>query len=294
MKEKSDRHIRIRVSPDEYTFVREILQKKKIGGQLPKIEELDTYVSEWLSDFPDGREETFNPISVSGKTAVLSDIHLGIHDKTAIIGALTYLKKEKIENIILNGDILDSTAISKHPKNSQTPKYLFEIELAKTFLTSVQSDFPNAKIYFKVGNHEDRLQKYIMENAEQLDGLVNLSSLLEFEKRNIQFVESLQFTIVNNVHVFHGHEIRVSGLNAAKKLFDRTVHTSVMGHVHKIGHFVKKGTDEIYRDTFTTGCLCKLKQGYIFHSDSQHGMAIIESDGLVRNHEIRNGVVLPC
>jgi predicted phosphodiesterase len=293
MKEKSDRHIRIRVSQEEYGFVREVLRKKKSGGQLPKIEEIDSFVSEWLNDFPDGREETFNPITIEGKAAILSDIHLGIHDKQAITSALTYLKKERIDFLILNGDTLDSTEISTHPKNSKTPKYLHEVTLAKSLLSAIAIDFPHTKIYFKEGNHEDRLQRYIMANAEALDGIVDLPKILDLEAKGIGYVESLRYMIVNNIHVFHGHEIRVSGTNAARKLYDRTAHSSLMGHVHKIGHFVKKGTDGIYRDAFTTGCLCKLSQGYMMHSDSQHGFAIIERDGNVRNHEIRNGAILP-
>jgi predicted phosphodiesterase len=287
------RHIRVSVTEDEYRFVREVLQKNKAGGRLPKLEEIDTFVSEWLNDFPDGREETFNPISIEGKTAILSDIHLGIHDKQALTSALTYLKKEKIENLILNGDILDSTAISTHPKNPQTPKYLYEINLANQLLSSLGSDFPKVKIYFKEGNHEDRLQRYIMANAEQLEGIVDLQKILDLESKGISYVESLRYMIVNSIHVFHGHEIKVSGNLAARKLYDKTANSSLMGHVHKIGHYVKKGIDGRYRDAFTTGCLCKLSQGYMMHSDSQHGFAIIEKDGIVRNIEIRNGVVLP-
>jgi predicted phosphodiesterase len=286
------RNIRVRVSEDEYSLVREILQKKKRGGALPKITEIDNYVSSWLSEFPDGREETFNILNIEGKTGIVNDIHLGIHDKSAITTALTYFKKEKLDNLILNGDILDASSISRHPKTSGMPNFTYEINLAKTFLSNLQSDFPNVKIYFKEGNHEDRLQRYIMERAEQLDGLVDLETMLEFEKRNIHHVESLRYMSVNGIHVFHGHEIQVSGRNAVKRLYEKTAHSALMGHVHRVDHFVKKGTDEIYRDTYTVGCLCKLKQAYMMHSDSQHGMAIIEKDGHVRNHEIRNGIVL--
>ena len=70
---------------------------------------------------------------MQGKTAVFSDIHLGVHDKAALIAAVQCAKKDRVENIILNGDILDAAQISGYPKSPETPKFLHELELTKNF-----------------------------------------------------------------------------------------------------------------------------------------------------------------
>ena len=289
---KPKRNIRVSVSEEEYKFVREVLHKTKGKGRPARITEHDTFTSEWLSLFPDGQEQTKNTIAVSGKTAILSDIHLGVHDKQALIGVLTYLKKERPDNIILNGDIIDSASISKHPKRGDEPKYLYEVELCKNFLNAIATDYSYAKIYFKEGNHDERLSRYIMSEADQLNGLVSLESLLGLEKLGIHFVESTQFMKTQNVYVIHGHELKVSGgVNPSRSLLLKSFQNTIMGHVHKTTFSSAKNMDGVPIRTWTTGCLCKLSQCYMPHSNSNHGFAIVENDGTVRNHWINNGVV---
>jgi metallophosphoesterase superfamily enzyme len=93
----------------------------RIGkGFEPSPEDKPEIVPEWLNTFEDGREEVLPVLRIQGKTAVFSDIHLGIHDKAALIAAIQYAKQDRVENIILNGDILDSAQISRHPKRQNS------------------------------------------------------------------------------------------------------------------------------------------------------------------------------
>ncbi len=280
------------MNEDEYRFVREVLHKSKGAGRKAKISEVDSFVSEWLHSFPDGQEQVKNTITVEGKVAVLSDIHLGVHDKQAIVSVLTYLKKEKPDSIVLNGDIMDSAAISRHPKGQNTPKYLYELELCKNFLTAIRADYPYAKIYFKEGNHEDRLHRYIQEKVNELEGVVLLNELLDLKAKDITHVESTQFMRANKVFIIHGHELKVSGgINPARSLLLKSFENTIMGHVHRTSFSSGKSIDGKTIRTWTTGCLCKLSQSYMPHSASNHGFAIIEQDGAVRNHFLINGVI---
>lgn len=289
---KQKRNIRVSVNEDEYRFVREVLRKTNGAGRKANVSELETYAPEWLNDFPDGLDVVKNPLSITGKTAVLSDIHIGVHDKQALVGALSWLKKERIENLVLNGDIIDSSAISRHPKSPNTPKYLYELELTKKFLTSLRIDFPDVRIVFKEGNHDDRLSRYIQQTATELDGIVSLPLLLELENKGIEFVETTQIMKVNEVHVIHGHELRVSGgVNPARALLLKSFESTIMGHVHRTSFSSGKSLSGKFIRTWTTGCLCKLSQSYMPYSSSNHGFAIIEGDNTVRNLWINNGIV---
>jgi UDP-2,3-diacylglucosamine pyrophosphatase LpxH len=280
---------RPRLNHDEYTAV----LNYRIGkGFEPSPEDKPEVVPEWLNTFEDGREEVLPVLRIQGKTAVFSDIHLGIHDKAALIAAIQYAKQDRVENIILNGDILDSAQISRHPKHADTPKFLNEIELAKQFLEGLRSEFKDQNIYFKIGNHEDRLERYLMQNADALAGLIDFRKLLKLDDLGIRFVESTQFMKIENTYIVHGHEMKVSGgVNPARALILKAAANVVMGHVHRTSFASIKSLDGKFYKAYTMGCLCKLRQAYMPHSNSNHGFAIIQENGTVDNLFIENGVV---
>jgi UDP-2,3-diacylglucosamine pyrophosphatase LpxH len=280
---------RPRLNHEEYTAV----LNYRIGkGFEPSPEDKPEVVPEWLNTFEDGREEVLPTLRIQGKTAVFSDIHLGIHDKAALIAAIQYAKQDRVENIVLNGDILDSAQISRHPKHADTPKFLNEIELAKQFLEGLRSEFKDQNIYFKIGNHEDRLERYLMQNADALAGLIDFRRLLKLDEFGIRFVESTQFMKIENTYIVHGHEMKVSGgVNPARALILKAAANVVMGHVHRTSFASIKSLDGKFYKAYTMGCLCKLRQAYMPHSNSNHGFAIIQENGMVDNLFIENGVV---
>ena len=249
-------------------------------------------VPDYLATMPDGRDEVLPPIKLEGKTAVLCDIHFGVHDRQALIAAIQYARSEQVENIVLNGDVIDGSRISRHPKTADMPKFLDELELCKPFLKGLRADFPNARILFKSGNHEDRLQAYLMQNAQEVAGLLDWTTLLGLEPIGIEYVDTTQFMRVAETFILHGHEVKIGGgVNPARSLLLKSFETAVMGHVHKTSFSHGRGLSGKYIKTYTVGCLCKTKQGYMPHSQSNNGMAIIEANGTVRNLWIHNGVV---
>lgn len=249
-------------------------------------------VPDYLSTMPDGRTECFATLKLEGKTAVLCDIHFGVHDRQALIAAIQYAKSERVQNIVLNGDVIDGGRISRHPKTPDMPKFLEELEICKPFLKGLRADFPNARIIFKAGNHEDRLEAYLMQNAQELAGLVDWNKLLGLDEIGIEFADTTQFMKVANTYIIHGHEVKVGGgVNPARSLLLKSFENAVMGHVHKTSFAHGRGLSGEYIKTYTVGCLCKTRQGYMPHSHSNHGMAIVQADGIVRNLWINNGVV---
>lgn len=278
---KDTQQIRPRISQAEY----ERLLDRRSGRIYDKV-------PDYLAQMPDGRTECKSTLKLEGKTAVLSDIHFGVHDRQALIAAVQYSKSEQVENIILNGDIIDGARISRHPKTAEMPKFLDELEICKPFLKGLRTDFPNARIVFKVGNHEDRLQAYLMQHADQLEGLVDWNRLLGLDALGIEFADTTQFMKVSKTYVLHGHEVKVGGgVNPARALLLKSFDNAVMGHVHRTSNAHGRGLSGAFIKTYTTGCLCKLRQGYMPHSHSNHGFAIIEQDGTVRNLWIENGIV---
>jgi metallophosphoesterase superfamily enzyme len=282
---------RPRLNDQEYAAILNYRQGKRFDPDAIQVEE-PSRVPDWLNTMEDGREEVLPTLRIQGKTAVFSDIHLGIHDKAALIAAIQYAKQDRVENIILNGDILDAAQISGHPKTHDTPKFLNELELTKQFLEGLRSEFKEQTIYFKLGNHEDRLQRYLMAKADAVAELIHYRQLLKLDQLDIRFVESTQFMRIENTYIVHGHEMKVSGgVNPARALILKAAANVVMGHVHRTSFSSIKSLDGKFYKAYTTGCLCKLKQNYMPHSNSNHGFAIIQENGMVDNLFIENGVV---
>jgi metallophosphoesterase superfamily enzyme len=255
------------------------------------IDESDI-VPAWLMQMEDGKNEIPDEIIITGKTAVLCDIHLGFHDIDAITACIMYLAKEKPENIILNGDLIDAHKLSRWAKRKDDIEFVMELKLARNFMDNLQKQFPNAKLYFKVGNHEDRLERYIMEKAEQFAGIVDWISLLELKQKGIAFVDSMQLMMVNSIWLAHGHELKVSGMSPAQALMNKVMSNCAIGHLHKTSTARKKTLDGEFIRCDSIGTLSKLKRGYMMHSQSNHGFAIIHEDGQMQNMIIEHGKVM--
>jgi len=279
----SDGANRFRLSEQEI----EMLMQHRHG----MIDESDI-VPAWLMQMEDGKNEIPDEVIITGKTAVLCDIHLGFHDIDAITACIMYLAKEKPDNIILNGDLIDAHKLSRWAKRKDDIEFVMELKLARNFMDNLQAQFPNTKLYFKVGNHEDRLERYIMEKAEQFAGIVDWVSLLELKQKGIAFVDSMQLMMVNSIWLAHGHELKVSGLTPAQALLNKVMSNCAIGHLHKTSTARKKTLDGEFIRCDSIGTLSKLKRGYMMHSQSNHGFAIIHEDGHMQNMIIEHGKVM--
>lgn len=109
---------------------------------------------------------------------ILSDLHYPLHNEQAIRKLLRELSGAVISNLHLLGDIYDFAAFSRFLK---TPKEIAEapttLQSAKEFATGIITKLQPAKTYFYIGNHEERLVKYILRNAPALHGVVDYSAI---------------------------------------------------------------------------------------------------------------------
>lgn len=249
-------------------------------------------IPEWLQEMSDGKDELVPNIAIEGKTAVLCDIHLGYHDIAAIKCAIQYLLKENVENIVLNGDTLDAHKLSRWQQRKDDIALEVEIKMAKQFLTNLQLSFPKAKIFFKIGNHEDRLEKFILSNAAMFEGLVTWEGLLGLEKRGINLIESMQLINCNGIWIAHGHELQISsGKNPAAKLLEKTFSNVCMGHLHRTSTAIHTSLERGTKRADVIGCLSKLQRKYNPYSQSNHGFALIHKDGQIQNLKIKEGMI---
>lgn len=243
-------------------------------------------------NIPDGEDEIELPELALPKRyksiGVLSDIHFPYHDRSALTRALKGIKDFEVDAIYLNGDTIDAYQLSRHEKNKLNRSFKYEVDMTKLFFSELRSQFPDIDIYYKVGNHDSRFNKYINENAEQLQGIIGFEDVMKLRDYRIKYVPSETKAIFGKLNILHGHELPVKGAtNHARTIMLKVMSNVLVGHFHRTDHSSIRDLDGSVYAVFATGCLCKLNPKYMPINNWNHGYAIIEKDR-EGNFEVHN------
>jgi predicted phosphodiesterase len=213
------------------------------------------------------RAEDMVPVTLgTGKYLILSDIHLPFHDQDALAAAVQYGVDNDVDCVILNGDILDCYDVSRFSKEVRRPKISEELEMGRTFLKYMRELFPTQQIYYKIGNHEERMRAYILRNARELADLndISLESLLRFQDYGIISVNR-EMIKLGNLTVLHGHELGesvFSPVNPARGFFLKAKASTLFGHNHQVSHHSESNLHGEQVGVWSMGCLCNLSPDY--------------------------------
>lgn len=234
-------------------------------------------------NIPDGEDEIEIPEMALPKRyrriAVLSDIHLPYHDRNALVRAIKEVKSIGVDAIYLNGDVMDAYQLSKHEKNKLNRSFKYEVDMTRLFFEELRVNFKEEDIYFKIGNHDQRFDRYIMDNADQLAGLLTLEDVLRLRDHRIKLVQSMTKVIAGKLNILHGHELPVKGaMNHARAVMMKTSSNVLMGHFHRSDRSYSRNLDGDVHAVFGTGCLCKLNPKYMSINNWNHGWALVHLD----------------
>ena len=229
-----------------------------------------------------------------GKWLILSDIHIPYHDEEALEIALQYGEQEGIEHILLNGDTTDFYNVSSYQKDPEERDLANELTKTRQFLGHLRQRFPKAKIIYKIGNHEDRWERYLRVKAPELIGVANFEMyyILDFVKYGVELVTTMQkIKAGKHLTILHGHEVRNTGVYPARTLLQRTHVCTIAGHNHRTSTYGEKTSDNKYLYSWTSGCLCDMTPDYMPINQWNHGFIILELNGkdfTVHNKRIIN------
>jgi len=229
-----------------------------------------------------------------GKTLLLSDIHLPFHDVDALECALDHCKDPT--NIVLNGDTVDFYATSRWESDPNSRDLAGELQASRQFLMHLRERFPEANIYFKVGNHEERWEKFLWRKAPEVCGVPDfkLEKLLRFEDLDIQEIGGRQLCKAGGLWILHGHEFfnTFDPVNFARTLQVKTGVCTIAGHKHKTSQHSVKSMDNNTIACWSVGCLCDLEPDYMPVNQWNLGFAEITHKGKkfeVNNYRIIDG-----
>lgn len=213
-----------------------------------------------------------------------ADQHFVHHDKEVISTILDEADRNKVDTIILGGDLIDFYQVSRFSKRPDKSKLVDEVESVIRFLEGLRTMFPEATIYSKQGNHEARLMKYIINSAPALFGLqsVELKNLLKYDDFGIIDVADKQVLKVGDLNVIHGHEVKLfpMGINVAKSMLDKMGANVIFGHFHRTQEWFHTNLNEKTIGAWAVGASSDLNPDYNTYGNNwNHGFAIIETRG---------------
>ena len=233
-------------------------------------------------EMPQSQAEPWLPfdLGIVGKIGILSDIHVPYHDETALRAAIDHLQAEKIDALLLNGDWADFYSISRHEKNPKLRNFKKELDAGRTFLKWVRQEFPDMRIVAKLGNHEERWEKWLFEHAPEIsdDPIMGIDNWYGFHNLGIELVADKRIILCGDLPVLHGHEKGngiSSPVNQARGAFMRLHHTVLEGHGHRTSTHSEPDMMGSETVCFSTGCLCDMRPAYARLNKWNHGAAVV-------------------
>ena len=243
--------------------------------------------SEYMAQFMGKGDKTAKPVWVlpkkHRKVLVLSDLHIPYHHLPSIESALNYGFGEGIDSIYINGDLIDFAKISRWAKNPKVKSTMVEIDMVRDFLEGLSG--LGVDIYYKLGNHEDRWERYIIDNTPEFHDLdvLQMENVLGLRELGIELIDSKQRAKFGHLSVLHGHEFGqsiFSPVNPARGLFLRAKSNVLAGHNHQSSSHHENDLKGEETACFSTGCLCDLEPEYrpFAYTKWNHGAAIVDVD----------------
>lgn len=220
-----------------------------------------------------------------GNIIVASDIHIPFQDQLAVKAFLTYCAKKQPEVIVLNGDVLDMFMLSRFTKGEgRNP--LEEITECRQLLETLRALCSNALIYYVIGNHETRLERYVLNKAPELASLVeDVFSILKVQDFKIRGCASL--TVNDNLVFKHGTLLgNKSGLSAIKEM-EASYMSGVSGHTHRLCKYIARKSGKKFF-WIESGCLCDLNPEYMVNPNWQQGICTVE----IRNGKVHHAKII--
>lgn len=237
-----DRETRVYTGPDE---------TPPAPFEPPTIPEppVMTGISAWLPDdplplyceAPGYKASLVMPGSPLKRVLFIPDVHRPYHDKRAwatMIKAARVFKPDKIVVLGDFGDYYAASSFAKDPRRKLDLKW--ETDDANAGLDELDSLGAFTKLFI-AGNHEDRLERYLMSSAPALIGVTSVPELYRLAERGWQYTPYKRSTRSGKLRVTH--DTGTAGQNAHRQSVDAFQASTVIGHTHRMEMSFKGNAD---------------------------------------------------
>lgn len=202
------------------------------------------------------------------------------HDERAMDVALQITawleENERVDEVINLGDFLDLPAqgrFEQEPSFASTTQEA--IDRGHLFLQQQRGAAgPQAKIVLIEGNHDRRMEKFILANTASAFGLkrantdelpvMSLPYLLRLKEIGVEYIDAYPagaFWLTDKLRAVHGDKVRSGGSTAAAYTNSSPHISTIFGHVHRQelqAKTVFDRTGPIRSVAVSPGCLCRV------------------------------------
>jgi len=263
------------------------------------VERLQNERSKYELDFRTQSDKTpYIFSSQYNKGLIVSDLHYPYTNIDALDLSLEYGYNSGIDCIIINGDGLDFGTIAKFVAKPNEMRVTEQIEGMRNLLKWL-TDVTGLKVVYHAGNHDFRLESYLLRQAPELYYQNKLENLLGLKDMGVDYVEEYKHMKFGNLNIAHGHHI-VKGIfapvNPARGVFTKTNTSTLISHVHRTYEHIEVDMNGKEIGCWSIGAMCDIKPDYNPQvSKHQLGFAIVEKedsgDFEVSNKKIINNKV---
>lgn len=175
------------------------------------------------------------------RVLLVPDCHIPYHDPGAWALLMKAGQALRPDIVVCLGDFADFYSVSAHDKNPERAHDLqAEVGTVKERLAELASLNPRRKVYL-AGNHEDRLERYLMQRAPALFGSVRIPEVLGLYEDGWEFVPYRQSFRLGKLHLTH--DIGQAGRNAHRVAADTFQGSAIIGHTHRLEYGVIGNAD---------------------------------------------------
>ena len=233
---------------------------------------------------------------------ILADLHVPFHDNAPIETAIKWAeqKENRCDGILFLGDLCDCYSLSSWVRDPRVRRFGDEIKATGQVLDHLRHKLKPKAVVWKAGNHEYRLERYLMRRAAELFGMEQFTfrSFLDLDKRNVHFVNAMWPIKYRALTLLHGHEWpggMSSPVNPARTAYLKMHDCALVAHRHRSSEHTEPcmGSDRVVT-CWSVGCLCNLHPEYSPMNLWNHGFADLTTGHRWRvgNHRIVKGNVV--
>jgi hypothetical protein len=218
---------------------------------------------------------------------IIADLH-SVNLNPKVMTAFLKRTSDK-EAVLINGDLMDSESLSRHLKGHNVIAYEQELEICHQLLKGLKQEFTH--VYFKQGNHDFWLERYLLSNARDVFKVLGLElfSLLRCAELGVHTIHNLAYVSFGDLDIIHGHEFNSMGSKfPAVSLLDRWQTFKhkydvkvLQAHSHRHDHTVsRRSKDGKFGEAWAMPAMCRKAAGFNPYAGWDNGWAVaINNDG---------------
>jgi len=270
-----------------YEAVRSKYRRHKRQNKFIKVDPLPKTVSTVLapppkSKLPDDSEQWQTGLANLPSTfrfAFITDLHVPDHDPRAVDIAQQIVYDFKPHVIQHGSDAFDFETISRWDVDPEKViDDAFEIVSVPYYqvMRGFRDAAPGALTPFLVGNHDERIWKFLADKAPQLRTTVTKVFIDMIRSAGGMWLgfQNIQYNL-GHLKVIHGRSVTKYAAATHLDMFGVDV---IAGHVHRAMMFTKTNEQRTLQ-SITSGCLCNLKPSYsLWRQNWQHGIVLATID----------------